>query len=70
MSQIIRINLNNACGLIRTIDSVINQTFKDFEYIIIDGNSIDNSLEVIKKYKPSKLFIASDGYRENFDGLI
>jgi len=48
--SIITINLNNACGLIKTIESVIYQTFQDFEYIIIDGNSTDNSLEVINKY--------------------
>jgi len=48
--SIITVNKNNANGLERTIQSVINQTFKDFEYIIIDGASIDNSVEVIKKF--------------------
>jgi len=48
--SIITINKNNANGLERTIQSVINQTFKDFEYIIIDGASTDGSVEVIKKF--------------------
>ena len=48
--SIITINLNNASGLDKTIQSVINQTFKDFEYIVIDGNSTDGSVEVIKKH--------------------
>lgn len=48
--SIITINLNNAEGLQKTISSVNNQTFKDFEHIIIDGKSTDNSLEVINKY--------------------
>lgn len=45
---IITINFNNAAGLEKTIDSVVNQTSSDFEYIIIDGGSTDGSLDVIK----------------------
>jgi len=48
--SIITINLNNASGLEKTIQSVISQTNKDFEYIVIDGASTDGSVEVIKKY--------------------
>ncbi len=49
--SIITINRNNATGLEKTIQSVANQTYKDFEYIIIDGASTDDSVEVIKKYE-------------------
>ena len=48
--SIITINLNNADGLERTIESVLNQTYNDYEYIIIDGASNDKSVEIIKKY--------------------
>lgn len=48
--SIITINLNNALGLHQTINSVINQIFIDYEYIIIDGGSSDDSLTVIKKF--------------------
>jgi glycosyltransferase involved in cell wall biosynthesis len=48
--SIITINLNNREGLERTIQSVINQTFTDFEYIIIDGGSTDGSVEVIQNH--------------------
>jgi len=51
--SIITINKNNSTGLKTTIESVISQSFKDFEYIIIDGNSSDESIEVIKKYSES-----------------
>jgi glycosyltransferase involved in cell wall biosynthesis len=49
--SIITINFNNAVGLRKTIESVVNQTFLDLEYIIIDGGSTDGSLEIIKEYK-------------------
>lgn len=48
--SIITINYNNKEGLRKTIESVINQSFKDFEYIIIDGGSTDGSIDVIKEY--------------------
>jgi glycosyltransferase involved in cell wall biosynthesis len=35
-----------------TIISMINQTFNDYEYIIIDGGSKDGTLEIIEKHKP------------------
>lgn len=47
---IITINYNNVEGLRRTIESVVNQTSKDYEYIVIDGGSTDGSVEVIKEY--------------------
>lgn len=49
--SIITINRNNADGLEKTMQSVAAQTFKEFEYIIVDGASNDNSIEVIKKYE-------------------
>lgn len=48
--SIITINLNNVSGLRKTIESVVNQTFTDFECIIIDGGSSDGSVEIIKEF--------------------
>lgn len=49
--SIITISRNNAVGIEKTIQSVINQTYKNIEYIIIDGNSTDNTVNVINKYE-------------------
>lgn len=48
--SIITINYNNSAGLQRTIESVLSQTWKDYEWIIIDGGSTDGSLDIIKKH--------------------
>lgn len=48
--SIITINYNNSRGLRKTIESVVNQTCKDFEYIIIDGGSTDGSVDIIHEY--------------------
>lgn len=48
--SIITINRNNAAGLRKTIESVVSQTFTDFEYIIIDGASTDKSVDIIREY--------------------
>ena len=48
--SIITINFNNCDGLRRTIESVVNQTNADYEYIVIDGGSTDGSVDVIQKY--------------------
>jgi glycosyltransferase involved in cell wall biosynthesis len=49
--SIITINLNDAAGLEKTINSVVTQSCNDFEFIVIDGGSTDNSPEIIEKYK-------------------
>ena len=48
--SIITVNLNNRDGLQKTIDSVVSQTFKVFEWIVIDGGSTDGSKELIEQY--------------------
>ncbi len=47
---LITVVLNNKELLEKTIKSVLDQNFKNFEYIIIDGGSKDGTLEIIKKY--------------------
>lgn len=45
--SVITVNRNNAAGLLKTIDSVIEQTTPPFEFIVIDGASTDESVKII-----------------------
>ena len=49
--SIITVVLNNKKFLQQTIDSVHNQSYKNYEHIIVDGLSKDKSMEIAKKYK-------------------
>jgi glycosyltransferase involved in cell wall biosynthesis len=46
--SIITISYHNIAGLQRTVESVINQTWKEFEYIVIDGGSTDGSASYLE----------------------
>lgn len=46
--SIITINLNNAAGLKRAMESVLCQNYIDYEYIVVDGASSDGSVQIIK----------------------
>ena len=58
--SIITINYNNADGLRRTIESVVSQTFDNYEYVIIDGGSTDGSVDVIKEYEHNITYWVSE----------
>lgn len=49
--SIVTPNYNGERYLEETIKSVINQSYKNIEYILIDGKSKDRSLKIIKKYR-------------------
>jgi len=48
--SIITISYNSSKTIKETLDSVINQTYKNFQHIIIDGGSEDETLNICKKY--------------------
>lgn len=58
--SIITINYNNRNGLRETIESVISQTNKDFEWVIIDGGSTDGSKELIEQNSKSISYFVSE----------
>jgi glycosyltransferase involved in cell wall biosynthesis len=58
--SLITINFNNCNGLFGTIESVLSQSFSDYEYLIIDGGSIDGSVELIKRNESKLSFWVSE----------
>ena len=58
--SIITINYNNLEGLKRTVRSVLNQSYSDFEYLIVDGDSTDGSKEFVQENTESLSFWISE----------
>ena len=50
--SIITICYNSSKTIERTIKSVLAQSYTDFEYIIVDGASKDNTMDIVKRYEP------------------
>jgi glycosyltransferase involved in cell wall biosynthesis len=60
MLSVITINYNNKLGLKKTLESVVGQSFDNFEYIVIDGDSKDGSKEVIEDFKKGITYWVSE----------
>jgi glycosyltransferase involved in cell wall biosynthesis len=60
MLSVITINYNNKLGLKKTIESVVGQSFDNYEYIVIDGDSNDGSKEVIEDFKKDITYWVSE----------
>jgi len=67
--SIITIVYNNVRDIEHTILSVLNQTYDNIEYIIIDGASTDGTLDVINKYRGSIDVIVSEKDKGIYDAM-
>jgi len=66
---VITVTLNDARGLEETILSVLNQTYSNVEYIIVDGGSTDETLEVLDKYAHALDYWVSEPDRGIYDAM-
>ena len=55
---------NSAKYILHTVKSVLNQTFTDFEYIIVDDGSTDNTREILKPYMDKIIYIWQENQRQ------
>jgi glycosyltransferase involved in cell wall biosynthesis len=53
----------------KTLQCVVNQSFIDYEYLIQDGKSKDNTLAIVEKYKTDKFRIFSENDKGIYDAL-
>ena len=67
--SIITITYNSEATIRDTIESVINQTYKNIEYIFIDGKSTDNTISIIKSYGENISTLISEKDNGLYDAL-
>ena len=70
--SIITATYNSGSTVRDTIESVLNQTYKDIEYIIVDGVSKDNTLDIVREYEPrfeGKMRIISEPDKGIYDAM-
>jgi len=67
--SIVTPNYNGGGFLEDTILSVLDQNYPNLEYIIIDGGSTDNSIEIIKKYEQNLTYWESKPDRGIYDAV-
>jgi len=67
--SVITIIYNNAADIERTMLSVLEQTYPNIEYIIVDGLSTDGTLDIIKKYKERLAILISEKDQGIYDAM-
>ncbi|RYE31073.1 MAG: glycosyltransferase, partial [Sphingobacteriaceae bacterium] len=67
--SVITVVFNNEKHIERTMLSVLNQTYPNIEYLIIDGKSTDGTLEIIKKYQSELAVFISEKDNGIYDAM-
>ena len=70
--SIITASYNSAATIGKTIESVLGQTYKDIDYWIIDGQSTDGTIDIIRSYEPlfeGRLHYVSERDRGIYDAM-
>lgn len=70
--SVITVTYNSAETVRDTIESVLRQEYKDYEYLVIDGGSKDNTVDIIKEYEPQfegRMHWISEKDKGMYDGI-
>lgn len=67
--SVVTVAYNAVATIEQTILSVINQTYPNIEYIIIDGGSTDGTVDIIKKYKDKIAYWVSEPDKGIYDAM-
>lgn len=67
--SIVTVVFNGKYFLEETIQNVLNQTYKNIEYIIIDGGSTDGTIDIIKKYESEITYWSSEKDKGIYDAM-
>ena len=67
--SIITVSYNSVSTIEQTIQSVLNQSYKNIEYIIIDGGSTDGTIDIIKKYESKLNYWISEPDKGIYDAM-
>ena len=70
--SIITVTYNSAATVRNTIESVLKQEYNNYEYLVVDGGSKDNTVDIIKEYEPKfggKMHWISEKDKGMYDGI-
>lgn len=67
--SIVTVSYNAADTIEQTISSVVNQTYENIEYIIIDGGSTDGTVDIIRKYEDEIAYWVSEPDKGIYDAM-
>ena len=67
--SVVTVAYNSEKTIAKTIESVLNQTYLEIEYLIIDGGSTDGTLDIIKKYQSKISYWVSEHDNGIYDAM-
>lgn len=67
--SIITVTFNDVANLARTKESIISQSFEDFEWIVVDGNSTDRTMDFLDEINFDRIKIISENDKGLYDAM-